>query len=167
VIYFLQSPYGRDNLVKIGVAEDLADAEWQRVRREARTGGPLTLLATAEGGPAELEALCARFDHLRRRFPAEVVAHFRPGPDLMASIKGLRPTVPRGPRRKPDRPRLGGGLTVAEAAAALECSIGTVYHLVRAGRLAHRRVGPGRGEIRVERAALDAYRASTWRPAAR
>lgn len=50
-------------------------------------------------------------------------------------------------------------LSVAEAAAELGCSPGTVYGLCRAKLLTHSRVGIGRGTIRIERGALAEYKA--------
>lgn len=52
-------------------------------------------------------------------------------------------------------------MTVAEAALILEVKPGLVYDLCAAGLLAHRRVGLGRGLIRIDRADLDAYLASS------
>jgi excisionase family DNA binding protein len=40
-------------------------------------------------------------------------------------------------------------MTVAEAAKALEVTPGLVYKLCRGGRLGHRRIGHGRGVIRI------------------
>ena len=48
-------------------------------------------------------------------------------------------------------------LTVAEAAKRLRCSEMTVYRLCREGKLAHRRIGVGRGVIRVRAADLDSF----------
>jgi excisionase family DNA binding protein len=48
-------------------------------------------------------------------------------------------------------------LTVAEAAERLRCSEMTVYRLCREGKLAHRRIGVGRGVIRVRAADLDSF----------
>lgn len=50
-------------------------------------------------------------------------------------------------------------MTVADAARALEVSERMVYLLCREGRLAHHRIGTGRGVIRIAAADLDAYRA--------
>jgi excisionase family DNA binding protein len=47
-------------------------------------------------------------------------------------------------------------LTVADAAAWLNVSAGTIYGLCAAGKLAHSRIGLGRGTIRIKREALDA-----------
>lgn len=52
-------------------------------------------------------------------------------------------------------------MTIAEAAIELGISPRTVYQICSAGRLAHIRVGLGRGIIRILRADLDAYIAST------
>ena len=51
-------------------------------------------------------------------------------------------------------------MTVPEAATALEVSPAMVYSLVKAGRIAHRRQGPGRygGTIVIDPADLEAYR---------
>lgn len=51
-------------------------------------------------------------------------------------------------------------MTVPEAAAYLEVKPATVYALCAAGRLAHHRVGLGRGTIRIRQADVDAYLAS-------
>jgi excisionase family DNA binding protein len=51
-------------------------------------------------------------------------------------------------------------MTVAEAAKYLEVAPSTVYALCKARKLAHHRVGRGRGAIRLEAADLDAYRAA-------
>jgi excisionase family DNA binding protein len=48
-------------------------------------------------------------------------------------------------------------MTVREAAEILEVKTTTVYELCAVGRLAHRRVGVGRGVIRIDRPDLDAY----------
>jgi excisionase family DNA binding protein len=48
-------------------------------------------------------------------------------------------------------------LTVRDAARALEVSESCVYKLCRARMLGHRRVGVGRGAIRIDRAHLEAY----------
>ena len=53
----------------------------------------------------------------------------------------------------PDRP-----LTVAQAADLLAVSTGTIYAACRSRQLAHFRLGLGRGAIRIERAALNAYK---------
>jgi excisionase family DNA binding protein len=49
-------------------------------------------------------------------------------------------------------------MTVAQAAAKLEVSEGLVYKLCRAGKIAHHRVGLGRGVIRIEADALDEFK---------
>lgn len=48
-------------------------------------------------------------------------------------------------------------MNVRQAAAMLECSVTTTYALLRAGRLPHRRVGLGRGAIRVAREDVEAF----------
>jgi excisionase family DNA binding protein len=48
-------------------------------------------------------------------------------------------------------------MTVAEAARLLEVKESTVYTLCRERLLGHRRIGVGRGTIRISRADLDAY----------
>ena len=48
-------------------------------------------------------------------------------------------------------------MTVQEAARSLEVSIGTVYVLCRAGKLAHHRIGAGRGTIRIRTEDVAAY----------
>ena len=48
-------------------------------------------------------------------------------------------------------------LTVADAAGRLRCSEMTIYRLCREGKLAHRRIGVGRGVIRVRAADLDSF----------
>lgn len=48
-------------------------------------------------------------------------------------------------------------LTIRACAAELGVSPSTVYQLVRAGRLAHARIGVGRGVIRISPADLAAY----------
>src|SRR4051812_31253023 len=50
-------------------------------------------------------------------------------------------------------------MTVQEAALILEVRPGLVYALCSAGLLAHRRVGLGRGLIRIDRPDLDDYTA--------
>ena len=45
--------------------------------------------------------------------------------------------------------------SIAEAAAALQCSASTVHRKIRAGELAARRVGPRL--IKVDRAGLEAF----------
>lgn len=52
-------------------------------------------------------------------------------------------------------------MNVRQAAAMLECSVTTTYALLRAGRLPHRRVGLGRGAIRVDRADVEAFIAAS------
>lgn len=52
-------------------------------------------------------------------------------------------------------------MTVCEAATLLEVRASTVYALCSAGLLSHRRVGTGRGVIRIDRADLDDYLART------
>jgi excisionase family DNA binding protein len=52
-------------------------------------------------------------------------------------------------------------LTVAEAAAELHISARTIYDLVHAGRLAHVRIGLGRGAIRFTREDLAAFVAAS------
>lgn len=52
-------------------------------------------------------------------------------------------------------------MTVHEAAALLEVSPDLVYRLCRAGRLAHSRIGLGRGVIRIERADVEELRQSS------
>ena len=47
-------------------------------------------------------------------------------------------------------------MTVAEAAAYLRVSIGTIYSLCQNSRLEHFRIGLGRGTIRIKKEALDA-----------
>ena len=54
-------------------------------------------------------------------------------------------------------------LTVKEAAEHLGISRGLVYVLCRAGRIRHERHGTGRGTLRIEKAALDEYRATCSR----
>ena len=48
-------------------------------------------------------------------------------------------------------------LTVVEAAERLRCAERTVYRLCREGKLPHRRIGVGRGVIRVRAADLDFF----------
>lgn len=48
-------------------------------------------------------------------------------------------------------------MTVADAAKILEVSPDLVYRLCRAGKLAHARIGLGRGVIRIDRADVDAF----------
>jgi excisionase family DNA binding protein len=50
-----------------------------------------------------------------------------------------------------------GTLTVSEVARILEVKETTVYALCRERLLGHRRIGVGRGTIRISRADLDAY----------
>jgi excisionase family DNA binding protein len=47
--------------------------------------------------------------------------------------------------------------TVAEVAAWLKVKPGVIYALCKAGRLTHSRIGLGRGTIRINKKALDAY----------
>ena len=51
-------------------------------------------------------------------------------------------------------------MTVAEAARILEVTPATVYLLCREGRLVHRRIGLGRGVIRIDPEQLDEFRRS-------
>jgi excisionase family DNA binding protein len=51
----------------------------------------------------------------------------------------------------------GDELTVTEAAERLRCAERTVYRLCREGKLPHRRIGVGRGVIRVRAADLDSF----------
>lgn len=51
-------------------------------------------------------------------------------------------------------------VTVTEAAKQLEVSADLIYRLCRAGRLAHTRLGLGRGTIRIEHADVEALRTS-------
>lgn len=51
-------------------------------------------------------------------------------------------------------------MTVSEAARVMGCSPQLVYRLCAGGRLRHRRIGYGRGLIRLERADLDEYLAA-------
>ncbi len=51
-------------------------------------------------------------------------------------------------------------LTVKQVAERLGCCPGTVYLLCAAGKLMHRRVGLGRGRIRVSEEDLAAYLAA-------
>ena len=48
-------------------------------------------------------------------------------------------------------------LTVADVAKRLRCSPSLVYALIARGRLAHHRLGLGRGAIRVTEAQLAAF----------
>ncbi len=48
-------------------------------------------------------------------------------------------------------------LTVREAAVELKVSVSLVYQLVESRRLAHYRVGTGRGCIRIAEEAIDEY----------
>ena len=52
-------------------------------------------------------------------------------------------------------------LTVREAAQLLNVSAATVYSLCESGDLRHRRIGQGRGTIRIPREDLEAFRHST------
>jgi excisionase family DNA binding protein len=49
-------------------------------------------------------------------------------------------------------------MTVTEAARELEVSVGTVYALIRAGKVRHERHGLGRGAIRITAMQLAEYR---------
>ncbi len=51
-------------------------------------------------------------------------------------------------------------MTVAEAAAALECSPKTIYAMCRKGRLRSYRVGAGKGHLRITECAIRDYLAS-------
>jgi excisionase family DNA binding protein len=51
-------------------------------------------------------------------------------------------------------------MTVASAAAALELKPSTVYALVASGQLAHCRLGPRGGAIRISEVDVEAYRAA-------
>ncbi|MGW2228178.1 helix-turn-helix domain-containing protein [Streptomyces formicae] len=57
-------------------------------------------------------------------------------------------------------------LRVKDIAAALRMSKGGVYAEIKAGRLAHYRVGTGRGTIRVSRAVFAQYLADRGIPTA-
>lgn len=46
-------------------------------------------------------------------------------------------------------------LDVAGAAAALDCSIHTVYRMLRSGKLAGYRVGAGRGDWRIKQQSIE------------
>ena len=48
-------------------------------------------------------------------------------------------------------------LSVAEAAKRLNVSVRTVRNLVVSGKLAHYRIGAGRGVIRISQAALESH----------
>ena len=48
-------------------------------------------------------------------------------------------------------------MTVKEAAARLEVSPATIYAMITAGKLGHRRVGLGRGVIRISEEQLSAF----------
>jgi len=48
-------------------------------------------------------------------------------------------------------------LTIREVAELLKLSQSSVYQLIEAGRLAHHRIGQGRGAIRVLEADLQSY----------
>lgn len=48
-------------------------------------------------------------------------------------------------------------LTVKEVAAWLRLSLAEVYRLIRSSELAHYRVGPGSGAIRVKREDVDLF----------
>lgn len=52
---------------------------------------------------------------------------------------------------------LNSFLTIREVAQLLKLSQSSVYQLVEAGRLAHHRIGHGRGSIRVSERDLLAY----------
>ena len=54
-------------------------------------------------------------------------------------------------------------LTVSEVAERLNVSAATVYNLVERDRLAHHRIGIGRGAVRVSEEQLRAYLESTQR----
>ena len=54
-------------------------------------------------------------------------------------------------------------LTVSEVAERLNVSVATVYNLVEQSRLAHHRIGVGRGAVRVSEEQLRAYLESTQR----
>lgn len=57
-------------------------------------------------------------------------------------------------------------LTVKQAAERLNVGVGTVYALCARRKLAHVRVGAGRGTLRIEERALDEYiSGATVRPA--
>jgi excisionase family DNA binding protein len=61
----------------------------------------------------------------------------------------------------------GRPLTVAEAAAALRVSLGTIYAAIRRGELVAYAFGSGRGTYRIERGDLAEYKkqhATTRRP---
>jgi excisionase family DNA binding protein len=58
-------------------------------------------------------------------------------------------------------------MTVAEAAELLGCKPSTVYELVSLRKLPHYRIGPCRGKIVLDRADVEAYRASCRVEAAR
>ena len=49
-------------------------------------------------------------------------------------------------------------LRVPDAAAALACSVPTVYRMLRSGKLAGYRVGNGRGDWRVRQQAIEAVK---------
>ncbi len=49
-------------------------------------------------------------------------------------------------------------MTVAQAAKALEVSPALVYKLLKAGKLAHSRIGFGRGMIRIDESSLAEFR---------
>jgi excisionase family DNA binding protein len=49
-------------------------------------------------------------------------------------------------------------MTVREAAARLEVSESLIYKLCAAGRLAHHRIGLGRGTIRIEPESVEALK---------
>jgi excisionase family DNA binding protein len=49
-------------------------------------------------------------------------------------------------------------MTVQEAAKCLEVSPGLVYKLLKAGKLAHARIGLGRGVIRIDPASLEEFK---------
>lgn len=52
-------------------------------------------------------------------------------------------------------------MNVRDAAQLLECSVTTLYGLLKAGRLPHRRVGLGRGAIRIAREDVEAFMAAS------
>jgi excisionase family DNA binding protein len=51
-------------------------------------------------------------------------------------------------------------MTVAKAAEALEVSPALVYALLKAGKIAHHRIGLGRGVIRIDAESLAEYKRS-------
>jgi excisionase family DNA binding protein len=56
-------------------------------------------------------------------------------------------------------------VTVKDAARALEVSEALVYDLCKRGRLAHYRIGLGRGRIRIDPGQVAAFRAACRREA--